>query len=105
MVKIKDLEDVLYNVTGDIQLIITEHMSLASYERTNVISGVIAKIDLIPNEEDDNIAIIEFTFENGTVIYEDLNMLNLEINKDLYLSDGIISLVDYNIKKEIHIQE
>ena len=73
-------------------------------DKTDVVSGVIAKIDV--NEvENTNVAIVEFTFENGNIITEDLQLEDLEINKDEYLSEGILSLRCYENSKEIIIQE
>ena len=104
MTTIKELEEELLNVTGNIQLIVQKEMDYCFRDKTNVVSGVIAKIDV--NEvENTDIAVVEFTFENGNIITEDLHLEDLEINKDEYLSEGIISIITYGNSKEIIIQE
>ena len=104
MITIKELEEELLNVTGNIQLIVQKEMDYCFRDKTNVVSGVIAKIDV--NEvENTDVAIVEFTFENGNIITEDLQLEDLEINKDEYLSEGIISMICYENSKEIIIQE
>ena len=104
MITIKELEEELLNVTGNIQLIVQKEMDYCFLDKTNVVSGVIAKIDV--NEvENTDIAVVEFTFENGNIITEDLHLEDLEINKDEYLSEGIISITCYENSKEIIIQE
>ena len=104
MITIKELEEELLNVTGNIQLIVQKEMDYCFLDKTNVVSGVIAKIDV--NEvENTDVAVVEFTFENGNIITEDLQLEDLEINKDEYLSEDIISIICYGNSKEIIIQE
>lgn len=105
MITVKELEKELLDVTGNIQLIIQKEMDYCYSYKTNVVSGVLAAINVKTDNANEDVAIIEFTFENGNVITEDLYLEDLEINKDEYISEGIISFKCDEDSKEIYIQE
>lgn len=104
MVKKNDLENLLMEMTGNIQIIVNKNYDYISVKKTNVVTGELVCISLNYDDEH-NIVMIEFTFDDGNIICEDFNLNSLEINKDDYVSEGIISLIDNSSEKEIHIQE
>ena len=99
----KELESKLYDICGDVQIIINKYYDYAAKMKTNVSNGELLKITI--DNYDDNLVMLEFIFDDGSITCEDFHLDHLEVKYDLYLEEGIISLIDNSSNKSLHIQQ
>lgn len=99
----KELENKLYDICGDVQVIVNKYYDYAAKMKTNVSNGELLKITI--DYYDDNLVMLEFIFDDGSIICEDFHLDHLEVKYDLYLEEEIISLIDNSSNKSLHIQQ
>lgn len=101
--KKKELESKLYDICGDVQIIVNKYYDYAAKMKTNVSNGELVEIT-IDYYDENNLVMLEFLFDDGSITCEDFHLDHLEVKYDLYLEGEIISLIDNSSNKSLHIQ-